>query len=116
MALHARPVAYYVAQDDLGTPLAFSSAALFGQFAVLFINVARCDRRPEASWARYQLHTCLALDLGSCGIRYLLTGSALRESAGIQYFQHVLGYEVCNLRVQLVLSCRLCVVSRCGVG
>jgi hypothetical protein len=103
-ALHARPVAYYVARDDCGVPLAFSSAALFGQFAVLFLNVSCGDRRPETSWARYQLHTCLALDLGSCGVRYLLTGSALREPAGIQYFQHVLGYQVRNLRVQLVLS------------
>jgi hypothetical protein len=104
-ARHARPAAYYVAWDGCGTPLAFASVALFGQFAVLFLNISRSDRRPEASWARYQLHTCLALDLGSCGVRHLLTGSALRESAGIQYFQHVLGYQARNLRVELVLLC-----------
>lgn len=102
-ARHARPTAYYVAWDGPGTPLAFASVALFGQFAVLFLNVSRPDRRPEASWARYQLHTCLALDLGSYGVRHLLTGSALREPAGVQYFQHVLGYQVRNLRVELVL-------------
>lgn len=102
-ARHARPVAYYVAWDACSAPLAFSAAALFGRFAVLFLNVSRPDRRPEASWARYQLHTCLALDLGSCGVRHLLTGSALRESAGIQYFQHVLGYQARNLRIELVL-------------
>lgn len=102
-ARHARPAAYYVAWDRPGTPLAFASVALFGQFAVLFLNVSRPDRRPEASWARYQLHTRLALDLGSCGVRHLLTGSALREPEGVQYFQHVLGYQVRNLRVELVL-------------
>lgn len=101
-ARHARPVAYYIARDGCGTPLAFASVALFGHFAVLFHNVSRPDRRPEASWARYQLHTCLALDLGSCEVRHLLTGSALRESAGVQYFQYVLGYQVRNLRVELV--------------
>ncbi len=113
---HARPAAYYVAWDGCGTPLAFASVALFGQFAVLFLHVSRPDQRPEASWARYQLHTCLAIDLGSRGVRHLLTRSALREPAGVQYFQHVLGYQVRNLRVELVLRCVRGAVPRASVG
>lgn len=93
---------YYVARDARGTPLAFAGAALFGQFAALFSLVSRPDRQPDASWARYQLHTFLALDLGCSGVEYLLTGSALREPAGNQYFQHLLGYRARNLRVKVM--------------
>jgi len=92
-------VAYYLASDADKTPLAFARVALFGQFAVLFTMLSHLDRRPSASWARYQLHTFLALDLGSSGVEQLLLGSALRGTAGNQYFQHLLGYRIRNLRV-----------------
>jgi hypothetical protein len=97
-------VAYYVARDADGTALTFAGAALFGHFAVLFDLVSRPDRQPDASWARYQLHTCLALDLGRSGVKYLLVGSALRETAGNQYFQHLLGYRARNLRINVIES------------
>ena len=97
-------VAYYVARDTRGTALAFAGAALFGQFAALFALGSRPDRQPGASWARYQLHTFLALDLGCSGVKYLLAGSALRESPGNQYFQHLLGYQARNLRFQVIQS------------
>jgi hypothetical protein len=97
-------VAYYLARDAHGAPLAFAGVALFGLFAVLFVMVSRPDRHPGASWARYQLHTFLALDLGRAGVRYLLVGSALRATAGNQYFQHLLGYRVRNLRVEVIDS------------
>ena len=99
-----RQAAYYVARDARGTPLAFAGAALFGQFAALFSLVSRFDRQPDASWARYQLHTCLALDLGRSGVEHLLTGSALREPVGNQYFQHLLGYRARNVRIKLIQS------------
>jgi len=95
-------VAYYVARDARGAALAFAGAALFGQFAVLFALVTRPDRQPDSSWARYQLHTFLAFDLGSSGVEHLLTGSALRVTAGHQYFQHLLGYRPRNLRVEMI--------------
>jgi len=95
-------VAYYLARDARETPLAFAGVALFGQFAVLFTMLSHLDQHPGASWARYQLHTCLALDLGRCGVKYLLVGSALRETAGNQYFQHLLGYRARNLRVEVI--------------
>jgi hypothetical protein len=95
-------MAYYVARDACGTPLAFAGAALFGQFGVLFGLVSRPDIKPGASWARYQLHTCLALDLGRSGVRHLLAGSAIRQPHGTQYFQHLLGYRVRNLHVEVV--------------
>lgn len=97
-------VAYYVARDADETPLAFARVALFGQFAVLFTMLSHPDRHPSASWARYQLHTFLALDLGRTGVRHLLVGPALRESPGNQYFQHLLGYRVRNLRVEVTES------------
>jgi hypothetical protein len=100
---HRGPAAYYVARDADGIPLAVAGVALFTQFAVLFSLTSKPDRRPETSWARYQLHTCLAVDLGGAGVRHLLTGSALREPAGLQYFQHLLGYQPRNLRIDRVL-------------
>jgi hypothetical protein len=97
-------VGYYLARDAGEAPLAFARVALFGQFAVLFTMLSHIDRRPSASWARYQLHTFLAVDLGCSGVKYLLVGSALRETAGNQYFQHLLGYRARNLRVEVIES------------
>jgi hypothetical protein len=97
-------VAYYVARDADETPLAFARVALFGQFAVLFTMLSRLDQHPSASWARYQLHTLLALDLGRTGVRHLLVGPVLREPAGHQYFQHRLGYRIRNLRLTVIES------------
>jgi hypothetical protein len=84
--------------------LAFAHVALLGQFAVLFSMLSHQGRCPSASWARYQLHTFLALDLGCSGVKHLLVGSALREPAGNQYFQHLLGYRARNLRVEVIES------------
>ena len=60
-------VAYYIARDAQDELLAFAGVALFGQFAVVFTMLSRLDRHPGASWARYQLHTFLAIDLGRSG-------------------------------------------------
>jgi hypothetical protein len=95
-------VAYYVARDASGTALAFAGVAVLGQCAVLFDLVSRPDRQPDASWARYQLHTFLVFDLGSSGVEHLLTGSALQEPPGQQHFQHLLGYRPRNLRVEVI--------------
>jgi hypothetical protein len=94
-------VAYYVARDAGQAPLAFAAVALFGPFAVLVNLLSHPGRHPLSSWARYQLHTCLALDLGRAGVRHLLVGSALRETAGNQHFQHLLGYRARNLQVEV---------------
>jgi hypothetical protein len=97
----AQQVAYYVARDIEDTPLACARVALFGDFGVLFSMLSRPDLLPVASYARYQLHTCLALDLGSSGLKKLLVGSAFKETVGTQYFQHLLGYQARNLRVKV---------------
>jgi hypothetical protein len=96
--------AFYVARAACGEPLAFAEVALFGQFAALALLMSRTDRQPDSSWARYQLHTSLVLDLSSCGTKHLLTGSALTETKGTQYFQHLLGYQARNLRVRVTPS------------
>jgi hypothetical protein len=97
-------VAYYVARDAHEMPLACARVALFGQFAVLYLMLSHPDRYPSASWARYQLHTFLALDLGCSGVKNLLVGSALRETVGTQYFQYLLGYRARNLRFKVIES------------
>jgi len=94
--------AFYVARAAGGEPLAFAEVALFGEFAALAHLVSRPDRQPDSSWARYQLHTCLVLDLACCGTEHLLSGSAVTEPAGNQYFQHLLGYRARNLRVKVI--------------
>ena len=96
--------AFYVTRTACGEPLAYAEVALFGEFAALALLVSRPDRQPDSSWARYQLHTSLVLDLGSCGAKHLLTGSALTETDGTQYFQHLLGYQARNLRVTVIPS------------
>ena len=96
--------AHYVARDAHEALLAFAAVTLFGQFAVLLTMLSHLDRHPGASWARYQLHTFLALELGRSRVKYLLVGSALRETVGNQYFQHLLGYRVRNLRVKITES------------
>jgi hypothetical protein len=98
---HGQAVAYYLAHDADKTPPAFARVALFGRFGVLSCMLSH-HGRPNASWARYQLHTFLAMDLGASGVQYLLVGSALRESVGNEYFQHLLGYRARNLRVEVV--------------
>lgn len=97
----AQQVAYYVARDVEDTPLACARVALFGEFGVLFSMLSRPDLHPVTSYARYQLHTCLALDLGNSGIKKLLVGSAFRETVGNQYFQYLLGYHARNLRIKV---------------
>jgi hypothetical protein len=97
-------IAYYVARDADETPLAFAGVALFGEFAILSTMLNHLERYPNASWARYQLHTFLSLDLGCSGVKHLLVGSALRETAGNQYFQHLLGYRARNLRIKVIGS------------
>jgi len=96
--------AFYVARTACGEPLAFAEVALFGEFAALAQLISHPERQPDSSWARYQLHTCLVLDVASCGAKHLLTGSALTETAGTQYFQHLLGYQARNLRVTVIPS------------
>jgi hypothetical protein len=98
----AQQVAYYVARDAEDTPLACARVALFGDFGVLFSMLSRPDLHPVASYARYKLHTCLSLDLGTSGYKKLLVGSALKETVGTQYFQHLLGYHARNLRIKVI--------------
>lgn len=90
---------YYVARDRDDVPVAHAGVARFGSYAVLFVLLS--DRSETGSVARYALHTALALDLGRAGVRYLAVGSALRETAGNQYFAHLLGYQVRNLRLRV---------------
>ncbi|MDQ1386275.1 MAG: hypothetical protein QOG65_3654 [Actinomycetota bacterium] len=90
----------YAAKDAEGMPVAVAGAVLFGDLAYLFTLLSDPDHKTAAA-SRYMLHTFVALDLGQEGARHLVVGSALREREGNQYFQHLLGYRVRNLRLDV---------------
>jgi hypothetical protein len=90
----------YAAKDAECRPVAVAGAVLFGDLAYLFTLLSDPDHKTAAS-SRYMLHTFVALDLSQEGARHLVVGSALREREGNQYFQHLLGYRVRNLRLDV---------------
>jgi hypothetical protein len=91
---------YFVAIDDRGRPVAISCVALFTECAVLVWSLSAPDH-PAASSARYLLHTYMRSDLRTQGARYLIAGTGVRDGPGLHYFQHLLGYEVRNLRIRI---------------
>jgi len=94
-----RELRYYVTADKAGHPLALACVQVFGNWAGLVLLFSDLARYPEASWARYQLHTFVAVDLAVGGVEYLIAGGALRLPPGLQHFQQVLGYRARNVRV-----------------
>lgn len=90
-----RLFAAYGADDR---PVGIAAVALVGD-AALLVSLLSVPDDPAASSARYLLHATLVDDLVALGQRHLLVGSALRQSPGAQYFQHLLGYRACNLRL-----------------
>jgi hypothetical protein len=78
-------------------PVIVAVVGLFGDFGVLAVMVGNLDY-DHVGYARYLMHTFILGDLAAHGIRHLIVGSVLRESAGNQYFQRLLGYRICNLR------------------
>jgi hypothetical protein len=96
-------MAYFVAVDDRGRPTAISVVALFAEYAVLVWSLSAPDH-PAASSSRYLLHTFMRSDLRGRGVRYLIAGTGVRDAPGLLYFQHLLGYEVRNLRIRVRAS------------
>ncbi len=78
-------------------PVAIAAVAIFGDVAALAVMVGD-TRSTLLGYARHLLHTFVIGDLADAGVRHLVAGAVLRESAGNQYFQRLLGYRVCNLR------------------
>ena len=93
-------MAYFVVTDGEGSPVAFTVAVIFGDCAVLVRSLSLSEH-PAAADSRYMVHTVMRSELRSRGVRYLIAGSAIHESPGIQYFQYLLGYDVCNLRIKV---------------
>jgi hypothetical protein len=91
-------VGYYIITDQEDRPVAYSLAAIFNNCAVLTCMLST-PNHPAASPARYSLHTFMRSDLRSLGVHHLVVGSAITVSPGLQYFQHLLGYEVRNLHI-----------------
>lgn len=91
---------YFVAVDDGGRPVAISVAAIFADCAVLVLSLS-APHHPAASSSRYLLHTCMRSDLRNRGVRYLIAGTGVCDAPGLHYFQHLLGYEVRNLRIRV---------------
>jgi hypothetical protein len=94
---------YLVAVNRTGTPVAVAGAVILDRLGVLFNLITR-PGEPHAAVTRYLIHTDLRSWLKLDGVRFLTAGSALRLEPGLQYFQHLLGYEVRNLRI--VSECR----------
>src|SRR5262249_15115347 len=60
-----RQLRYYVTADKAGHSVALACVQVFGNWAGLVLLVSDLARYPEASWARYQLHTFVAVDLAA---------------------------------------------------
>jgi hypothetical protein len=86
---------YLVALNRIGTPIAIAGAVMLDRLGVLFTLITR----PGEPHSRYRIHTDLRSWLKLDGVQFLTAGSALRLVAGLQYFQHSLGYEVRNLQI-----------------
>ena len=91
---------YFVAVDHSGRPVAISAAAIFTECAVLVWSLSAPDH-PAASSSRYLLHTLMRSSLRRRGVRHLIAGTGVRDAPGLHYFQHLLGYEVRNLRIRV---------------
>ncbi len=91
---------YYVATDGGDLPLVFGGVANFGNFGVLFVMFSD-PQHPDAAFGRYLTHTELVTDLAQRGSKYLLCGPAFNQTAGEQYFHHLLGYRACNLHYHI---------------
>jgi hypothetical protein len=89
---------YLVAFNRSGTPVAIAGAVILDRLGILF-NLLTRPGEPHAAVTRYLIHTDLRSWLKFDGVQFLTAGSALRLVAGLQYFQHLLGYEVRNLRI-----------------
>jgi hypothetical protein len=89
---------YLVATNRTGAPVAIAGAVVLDRLGVLFNLITR-PGEAHAAVTRYLIHTDLRSWLRFEGVRFLTAGSALRLEPGLQYFQHLLGYEVRNLRI-----------------
>jgi hypothetical protein len=93
-------MAYFVAADDQGRPVAISVVAIFASSALLVWSLSATDH-PAARSSRYLLHTFMRSDLRQRGVRHLIAGTGVRDAPGVHLFQHLLGYEVCNVRIRV---------------
>jgi hypothetical protein len=91
---------YFVAVDDTGHAVAISAVAIFSDYAMLVWSLSAPDH-PAASSSRYLLHTYMRSNLRGQGVRHLIAGTGVRDAPGLHYFQHLLGYQVRNLRIRV---------------
>jgi hypothetical protein len=91
---------YFVAIDAGGQVVAEAAVAIFERSAVLFSAMNRKEH-PAAAESRYLLHTFMRSELKAQGLRHVIAGSVLRTRPGVRYFQHLVGYDICNLAVTI---------------
>jgi hypothetical protein len=94
-------LAYFAAVDAEGRPVVTTVVALFGECAVLVRSLST-PHHPAASPSRYLLHTFVRSELHKRGVRHLIGGTGVRSAPGLHYFQHLLGYELRNLRIHVL--------------
>jgi hypothetical protein len=85
--------------DTVGHVLGVAAVCVDVEWAHLQLLTCVTDD-DRAFAARYLLHTHLVEELIASGVRYLNSDSGLRVAPGVRYLQHVLGYEVMNLRLR----------------
>src|SRR5262249_48169108 len=91
---------YFVAVGDRSRAVALNGVCPFARGAGLVWSFSAPDH-PAASSSRYLLHTFMRSDLRRRGVRYLVGGTGVRDAPGLHYYQHLLGYEVRNLRIRV---------------
>jgi len=98
--LFAQPgVTTMVARDAGGKPIGVAGVVIDDQICLIRLAVASSH---EARWA---LHDYLVRALMDSGVRYLLAADggpmgALGLTPQVQYFQHLLGYDVCHIKIR----------------
>jgi len=86
----------FVAHHADGELLAIANAAVDGRWAWLE-QLRTVSERAGAGIARYALHVHMYQSLRDAGVQWLWAGNALNLWPGLQYFQYLLGFEICNL-------------------
>lgn len=88
----------FVAEQSDGSPVALATVSIDVEAARLHTLIGAA---PEVVGpARYLVHLHMVNELRSAGVRYLLVESGLLLADGSQYFQHLVGFEIANVRVR----------------
>jgi hypothetical protein len=90
-----RTLAVYAATGEVLGAAAYYRAGPYAR-----LEAIKCTAAPEASVARYLLHTTLVEELIADGATMLFADSGISVTPGLHYMHQRLGYEVVNVRIR----------------